>query len=177
MRRNIKLFIMLCGVGLLLAFSLLMFVYCRQTVGQPSNLEDAQNVFRKTSWYWSHCEWIPPIIPSFYPPDTNGSQIFMLGTNQTSPVRIIYTELKPARGLFSFSGAGVLQSKSGLQPPLFQLESGYTKNKPDTIIIVGIVKNRMFWVEADGENKGMVFTDACLVANTVLKQLGHVNTK
>jgi hypothetical protein len=92
-------------------------------------------------------------------------------TNSISPTRIIYTELAPVRGLFSFRGNGTLQSHSDLKPPLFQLQSGYTKDKANAIILVGIVKNRMFWVEADGDDASAVFSNACSVAKSALRQL------
>jgi hypothetical protein len=146
-----------------------VFVGCRQKVEQPSNLNEAQEVFQKTSWYWSHAKWVPEHLSEFE--ISTGGQIFLLKTNSASPTRIIFTELEPKHGLFCFRGTGKLEVSPRLSPPLFELKSGYTADNPDKMIIVGIVKNRMFWVEAEGENRDEVYSNACLVATAALGQL------
>ena len=98
----------------------------------------------------------------------------MVKTNGKSSVRIIFTELEPKRGLFSFRGLGKLKTSPQISPPLFELESEYTISNPDKVIIVGIVKNRMFRVEADGKDRVDVYSNACLIATTAL---GYLQTK
>jgi len=177
MAKKVISLILICVVGLLLVPPLLVSAGCRRNVTQPTSLEMAQDIFQKTSWRHTHFKWNPSLIPGFLSPDTNGSQILLLSSNTETPVRIIYSESEPISGLFSSRGSGTLLSRPDLQPPLFQLESGYTKDKPETIILIGIVKNRMFWVEADGDNKDTVFSNACQVATDALKQLGRISIK
>ena len=176
MAKKITFYIVICIIGLLGLPVLLASAGCRQNIEQPNSLEMAQTVFNKTSWRHAHCKWKPGLISGFLPPNTNGSQIFLSASNEASPVQIIYSESEPISGLFSSRGSGTLLFRPNLQPPLFQLESGYTKDKPETIILVGIVKNRMFWVEAEGENHAAVFTNACLIANTALQQLSQASS-
>jgi hypothetical protein len=174
--KKISVLVLVCLAALLL-ISPFVPVGCKQKVEPPNNLKEAQDVYQGTSWYWVDCEWKPQGLPGLYPLNTNGSRIFLAASNNESLLKITYIELKPYRGMFSFPGSGTLKELPGFQFPLFELQGGYTADKPDTTIIVGIVRDRMFWVEASGENKEDVFTNACSVAISAFNQLRKQNPK
>jgi hypothetical protein len=158
---------------LLLLSTLLLFVGCSQKVEPPNNLKEAQELFEKTSWYWSPCKWMPaaPVGYKFF--NNHGLQAIFVCTNLE---KIIYDEIEPQHGLKSFRGAGKLESPPELKPPLFLLQCDYTASNTNTFIIVGFVSQRMFWVTGESEgDKKSVFANSYSIATNALKQLGDIN--
>ena len=167
--------ILLCLAPILFCFLATKTFRIGQKFEAPRGLKEAQEIYQNTSWYWSHAEWNPENFPGF--DVSKKGQVCLWETNRASMVRIYYNELEARRGLFCFRGKGVLTNSPQLQPPLFELKQGSNSDVAFEISIVGFVKNRMFWINADGENEEAVLTNAHSAANSALAQLRQTHLK
>lgn len=172
MRWAIKLTLLallaICAVVGLLLFMPVSFAFQLDNE-EPKTLEAAQKIYQKKCWYWAAAKWTPISLPEFE--IHSGKQIILCSTNKSHHTLIIYSELTPRRGLFAQRGINQLKQSAFLNPPLFEVDLQNQADETNRLMIVGILKNRLFYIEADGESRADAYSNACLVASSALKQL------
>jgi len=82
------------------------------------SLQEFQDYYADTKWYWSDVRALPTNISGYRPVDLRqGSQVHLVSDDEKRIMR--YTEMEQRTGMKTFYGQGVLGAIDGMDGPLF----------------------------------------------------------
>ena len=153
-----------------LLMAILSVSSCTGAPPAQAPVEDFQNYYTNTRWYWSRYQAVPLVWHDVTVADNHGMQAFL---TDTSGVFMIYSELEPSNFMNAFRGNGTLKRLPGISEPMFENDCDYTQRNPGKILLIGFVAGRAFQLEATHSeaNRSVVLQQAINLAQKAYQQL------